>query len=84
VRVVGVVPRKPQIHRPLIPPRGCFRRPFSDDELRSNAPQVITCNDFQREVAVTQIIAGKQFDKVFTFDKVCCFLPHSGPGDLRV
>jgi kinesin family protein 11 len=45
-------------------------RPFSDDELRSNAPQVITCNDYQREVAVTQTIAGKQFDRVFTFDKV--------------
>nr|CAB3483809.1 unnamed protein product [Digitaria exilis] len=54
------------VQRVLPPPR----RPFSDDELRSNAPQVVTCNDYQREVAVTQTIAGKQFDRVFTFDKV--------------
>nr|VDD15046.1 unnamed protein product [Brassica rapa] len=45
-------------------------RPFSDDELRSNAPQVLTCNDLQREVAVSQNIAGKHTDRVFTFDKV--------------
>ncbi|KAJ1269639.1 hypothetical protein BS78_07G227200 [Paspalum vaginatum] len=55
-------------------------RPFSDDELRSNAPQVITCNDYQREVAVTQSIAGKQIDRVFTFDKV--FGPTSKQKDL--
>ncbi|KAG2585740.1 hypothetical protein PVAP13_6KG409000 [Panicum virgatum] len=55
-------------------------RPFSDDELRSNAPQVITCNDYQREVAVTQTIAGKQFDRVFTFDKV--FGPAAKQQDL--
>uniref|UniRef100_A0A0D9XAV0 Kinesin-like protein n=1 Tax=Leersia perrieri TaxID=77586 RepID=A0A0D9XAV0_9ORYZ len=55
-------------------------RPFSDDELRSNAPQVVTCNDFQREVAVTQTIAGKQIDRVFTFDKV--FGPSSKQRDL--
>lgn len=50
----------------------CFfvDRPFSDDELRSNAPQVLTCNDLQREVAVSQNIAGKHTDRVFTFDKV--------------
>lgn len=48
-------------------------RPFSEDELRSNAPQVLTCNDLQREVAVSQNIAGKHTDRVFTFDKV----PHS-------
>ena len=50
----------------------CFRcfRPFSDDELRSNAPQVVTCNDYQREVAVSQNIAGKHIDRIFTFDKV--------------
>lgn len=45
-------------------------RPFSDDELRSNAPQVVTCNDYSREVAVSQNIAGKHIDRVFTFDKV--------------
>jgi hypothetical protein len=45
-------------------------RPFSEDELRSNAPQVVTCNDYQREVAVSQNIAGKHIDRVFTFDKV--------------
>ncbi|XP_010245506.1 PREDICTED: kinesin-like protein KIN-5C [Nelumbo nucifera] len=45
-------------------------RPFSDEELRNNAPQVVTCNDYQREVAVSQNIAGKQIDRVFTFDKV--------------
>jgi kinesin family protein 11 len=31
---------------------------------------VVTCNDYQREVAVTQTIAAKQIDRVFTFDKV--------------
>ncbi|KAK1324181.1 hypothetical protein QJS10_CPA02g01003 [Acorus calamus] len=45
-------------------------RPFNEDELRSNAPQVVTCNEYQREVAVSQHIAGKQIDRVFTFDKV--------------
>ncbi|KAM7468253.1 hypothetical protein LguiB_015815 [Lonicera macranthoides] len=44
-------------------------RPFSEEELRSNAPQVVTCNDYQREVAVSQNIAGKHIDRVFTFDK---------------
>ncbi|GKA84884.1 kinesin-like protein KIN-5C [Tanacetum coccineum] len=55
-------------------------RPFSDDEKRNNAPQVVTCNDFQREVAVSQSIAGKQIDRVFTFDKV--FGPTSRQKDL--
>jgi kinesin family protein 11 len=57
----------PQIRGPNRLPS---RRPFSDEELRSNAPQVVTCNDYQREVAVTQTIAAKQIDRVFTFDKV--------------
>lgn len=48
-------------------------RPFSDEELRSNAPQVVTCNDYSREVAVSQNIAGKHIDRVFTFDKVLHF-----------
>ncbi|GMN39448.1 hypothetical protein TIFTF001_008676 [Ficus carica] len=55
-------------------------RPFSDDELRSNAPQVITCNEYQREVAVSQNIAGKHIDRVFTFDKV--FGPSAQQKDL--
>nr|KAJ0188521.1 hypothetical protein LSAT_V11C900463440 [Lactuca sativa] len=55
-------------------------RPFSDDELRNNAPQVVTCNEYQREVAVSQSIAGKQIDRVFTFDKV--FGPTSQQKDL--
>ncbi|KAJ6316430.1 hypothetical protein OIU78_019674 [Salix suchowensis] len=55
-------------------------RPFSDDELRSNAPQVVTCNDYQREVAVSQNIAGKHIDRIFTFDKV--FGPSAQQRDL--
>ncbi|ERN10743.1 kinesin-like protein KIN-5C [Amborella trichopoda] len=55
-------------------------RPFSDDELRCNAPQVITCNEWQREVAVSQNIAGKQIDRIFTFDKV--FGPSAHQSDL--
>jgi hypothetical protein len=47
-----------------------FSRPFSEDELRTNAPQVVTCNDYNREVSVSQNVAGKHFDRVFTFDKV--------------
>ncbi|CAN1820917.1 Kinesin-like protein KIN-5C [Linum perenne] len=45
-------------------------RPFSDGELRNNTPHVVTCNDYQREVVVSQNIVGKQIDRVFTFDKV--------------
>ncbi|KAJ0973399.1 hypothetical protein J5N97_021358 [Dioscorea zingiberensis] len=45
-------------------------RPFNEEEKRSNAPQVVTCNEYQREVSVSQTIASKQFDRVFTFDKV--------------
>ncbi|XP_072998391.1 kinesin-like protein KIN-5C [Typha latifolia] len=55
-------------------------RPFNDDELRNNAPQVITCNEYQREVAVSQTIAGKQIDRIFTFDKV--FGPSAKQKDL--
>ncbi|CAA0822513.1 Probable 125 kDa kinesin-related protein [Striga hermonthica] len=55
-------------------------RPFSEDELRNNAPQVVTCNDFHREVSVTQNIAGKHIDRVFTFDKV--FGPSAQQRDL--
>ncbi|KAK1288108.1 hypothetical protein QJS10_CPB19g00413 [Acorus calamus] len=55
-------------------------RPFNEDELRNNAPQVVTCNEYQREVAVSQHIAGKQIDRVFTFDKV--FGPSAQQKDL--
>ncbi|TKY61969.1 125 kDa kinesin-related protein [Spatholobus suberectus] len=55
-------------------------RPFSDEELRSNAPQVVTCNEYNREVAVSQSIAGKHIDRVFTFDKV--FGPSAQQKDL--
>ncbi|KAH6762178.1 P-loop containing nucleoside triphosphate hydrolases superfamily protein [Perilla frutescens var. hirtella] len=55
-------------------------RPFSDDELRNNAPQVVSCNDYQREVSVSQSIAGKHIDRVFTFDKV--FGPNAQQRDL--
>ncbi|KAL4571599.1 hypothetical protein LXL04_018362 [Taraxacum kok-saghyz] len=55
-------------------------RPFSSDELKNNAPQVVTCNEYQREVAVSQSIAGKQIDRVFTFDKV--FGPKAQQKDL--
>ncbi|CAN4121329.1 unnamed protein product [Withania somnifera] len=55
-------------------------RPFSNDELRSNAPQVVTCNEYQREVAVSQNIAGKHIDRIFTFDKV--FGPSAQQRDL--
>ncbi|PSR98522.1 Kinesin-like protein [Actinidia chinensis var. chinensis] len=55
-------------------------RPFSEEELRNNAPQVVTCNEYQREVAVSQSIAGKHIDRVFTFDKV--FGPSAQQRDL--
>ncbi|KAJ8754766.1 hypothetical protein K2173_012155 [Erythroxylum novogranatense] len=55
-------------------------RPFSDEELRNNAPQVVTCNEYQREVSVSQSIAGKHIDRVFTFDKV--FGPSAQQRDL--
>ncbi|KAL6574761.1 hypothetical protein OROMI_012046 [Orobanche minor] len=45
-------------------------RPFTDDEQRLNVPKVITCNDSKREVTVSQNVASKQVDRVFTFDKV--------------
>ncbi|XP_020205966.1 kinesin-like protein KIN-5C [Cajanus cajan] len=64
----------------LQPLTSIHRRPFSDEELRSNAPQVVTCNEYNREVAVSQSIAGKHIDRVFTFDKV--FGPSARQKDL--
>ncbi|XP_052174381.1 kinesin-like protein KIN-5C isoform X2 [Diospyros lotus] len=55
-------------------------RPFSEEELRNNAPQVVTCNEYQREVAVSQNIAGKVIDRIFIFDKV--FGPSAQQRDL--
>ncbi|KAK1408457.1 hypothetical protein QVD17_40247 [Tagetes erecta] len=55
-------------------------RPFSNEELKNNAPQVVKCDEYQREVAVSQSIAGKQIDRVFTFDKV--FGPTARQKDL--
>ncbi|KAL8259949.1 hypothetical protein R6Q59_027902 [Mikania micrantha] len=55
-------------------------RPFSNEELKNNAPQVVKCDEYQREVAVSQSIAGKQIDRVFTFDKV--FGPTAQQKDL--
>ncbi|KAL3646890.1 Kinesin-like protein KIN-5C [Castilleja foliolosa] len=51
-------------------------RPFSEEELRNNAPQVLTCNEYHREVSV----AHKHIDRVFTFDKV--FGPNAQQRDL--
>lgn len=45
-------------------------RPFSDDEKRNGAPEVVKCREYQREVSVSQNIAGKQMDRVFIFDTV--------------
>ncbi|KAL9237653.1 hypothetical protein vseg_012174 [Gypsophila vaccaria] len=45
-------------------------RPLSDDEQRSNPPKVITCTESKKEVVVSQNLANKQLDRVFTFDKV--------------
>ncbi|GAB4833750.1 hypothetical protein Ancab_031999 [Ancistrocladus abbreviatus] len=45
-------------------------RPLGDDEQKISIPKVITCNEPKREVNVSQSIANKQVDRVFTFDKV--------------
>ncbi|XP_057427168.1 kinesin-like protein KIN-5B [Lotus japonicus] len=45
-------------------------RPLSDDEQKLNVPKLVSCNENKREVTVMQTIAGKQVDRVFTFDKV--------------
>ncbi|TVU18121.1 hypothetical protein EJB05_34194 [Eragrostis curvula] len=55
-------------------------RPLSDEETKSNTPVVISCNERRREVAATQIIANKQIDRTFAFDKV--FGPSSRQKDL--
>uniref|UniRef100_R7W770 125 kDa kinesin-related protein n=1 Tax=Aegilops tauschii TaxID=37682 RepID=R7W770_AEGTA len=55
-------------------------RPLSDDETKGNTPVVISCNERRREVAATQVIANKQIDRTFAFDKV--FGPSSKQKDL--
>lgn len=55
-------------------------RPLSGEELRSNTPVVITCNEQRREVSVAQNIANKQIDRTFLFDKV--FGPKSRQQDV--
>ncbi|KAL2899206.1 Kinesin-like protein KIN-5D [Bienertia sinuspersici] len=55
-------------------------RPLNEDEKRLQTPLVITCNEIRREVSAAQVIASKQIDKTFTFDKV--FGPTSKQRDL--
>ena len=55
------------LHFPLI------NRPLNEEEVRTSAPQVISCNDMRREVTVNMNIASKQIDRTFTFDKVYAF-----------
>lgn len=45
-------------------------RPFNEDELRANVPQVVSCNEQRLEVTLFQSLANKQVDRTFTFDKV--------------
>lgn len=51
-------------------------RPFSEDELRSNVPRVVTCSENKREVTVMHTLGNKQVDRVFTFDKVGLYESH--------
>lgn len=55
-------------------------RPFNEDELKANVPQVINCNEQRREVSVYQSTASKNIDRTFTFDKV--FGPNSQQSEL--
>uniref|UniRef100_A0A803KS51 Kinesin motor domain-containing protein n=1 Tax=Chenopodium quinoa TaxID=63459 RepID=A0A803KS51_CHEQI len=55
-------------------------RPLNEDERRLQIPVVITCNEIRREVSAAQLIANKQIDRTFTFDKV--FGPTSKQIDL--
>lgn len=55
-------------------------RPFNEDEVRTSAPQIVSCNEPRREVTVNLNIAAKQIDRTFTFDKV--FGPQAQQQDL--
>ena len=48
-------------------------RPGSEDEIKQNIPQVITCNEGRKEVSLYQnnLSSSKVTDRTFTFDKVC-------------
>jgi kinesin family member 11 len=45
-------------------------RPLSSEERAQRSPPVIKCHEQQSEVTITQSIAGKQFDRTYTFDTV--------------
>ncbi|KAK7261422.1 hypothetical protein RIF29_27732 [Crotalaria pallida] len=55
-------------------------RPLNEDEMRVHTPVVISCNENRREVSAVQIIANKQIDRTFNFDKV--FGPTSQQREL--
>ncbi|CAL0321913.1 unnamed protein product [Lupinus luteus] len=55
-------------------------RPLSEDEMRVHTPVVISCNENRREVSAVQVIANKQIDRTFNFDKV--FGPTSQQREL--
>eukprot|EP00850_Spirogloea_muscicola_P011602 SM000072S21236 [mRNA] locus=s72:626059:632083:+ [translate_table: standard] len=55
-------------------------RPSSAEEVRQNVVPVIHCNEARKEVSTVQTVAGRQYDRVFTFDKV--FGPESRQKDL--
>ncbi|KAJ3676388.1 hypothetical protein LUZ60_003800 [Juncus effusus] len=55
-------------------------KPLSEEEVKANTPIVISCNERRREVSAVQLIANKQIDKTFAFDKV--FGPASRQKDL--
>jgi kinesin family member 11 len=46
------------------------RRPLSDKEIVERTPQVITCNEVQREVTLFSSSGGKTASRTFRFDKV--------------
>lgn len=50
-------------------------RPLNEDEQRLNTPKVITCNESKKQVTVSQSVASKQVDRVFTFDKAWLSIP---------
>lgn len=47
-----------------------FFRPPSKEELAARTPQVIKCDEANREVTLTQHSNGKQFGRTYHFDKI--------------